>query len=1015
VTVNVANNAAASLTNVATVVGGGEVNTSNDTASDPTTIVQKPDLTIAKTHTGNFTQGDVGDTYTITVNNVGFASSSGLVTVSDTLPAGLTPTAFSGTGWSTSISGQTVTATRSDALATGSSFAALTVTVNVANNAPSSVTNVGTVAGGGEVNTSNDTASDPTTIVQTAHLTITKDDGSATYTPGNNVSYTIIINNPAGSADAQNAIFSDPLPAGVTFVSLSLPAGWSRTDATAGGANGTITATLATLAAGSGNQVFTLVVHAPSSMSTNLVNTATVTSPTDPTPPSSTDMDTPNPLANLSIVKTGPGILIPGTNATYTITVSNTGPSDAQNVVLADTLPAGETLVSQTEISGPAFTLTGAAGGSSISDSIATLANGASATFQVTVAVASDVTAGSLANTASARSTTPGTGGSSTVMTPVLSLSTASGVVFDNTLENDGIFHPATDPGINGVTVILFGYDFLGNPVNLTTTTTTVNGQAGSYSFANLMPSDLNGYTVTETGAGIPSAFDDGLPGPAGNLGGIVVGPNGYRAVVFGAGQNAVGYNFAEFKTRGTVDLSLGKTLNPNIVLLPALVNTTFIVRNGGPDVATNVKVSDPFPDGMVFVSAFTPSQGVYDATSGIWYVGTLPVGGSATLSVVVQVIKPGMITNTAMVGCDQIDPILSNNVGSAEVMVQLPPDMAGKQPFLTPTAPTVLPSIMPTSMPAAMPSSRAILAVGAGVGNLPMIEVFDRSTGQMLFEMEPFPSIFRGGVHVAQGDVNGDGVPDIIAAAGPGGGPQVVVYDGKTGQMLKSFYALPAGFTGGINLAVGDVNGDGKADIIVGAGAGGGPQVAVYDGGTFQLLTSFYAYSPTFRGGVTVAAGDVNGDGFADIITGAGAGGSPQVNVFDGRSFRLLNSFFALSPLFGGGINVAAGDVNGDGKADIIIGAGAGGGPQVTVFDGATRAMLSSFYADDPTSTAGVVVAAADETGNGTASIITAPGAGRASRVRAFALSGQVLDDFYAFAASFTGGTSIAGARRFR
>jgi hypothetical protein len=165
-TVNVASNAAPSVTNSAAVSGGGEVNTANDTANDPTTIAPQAgvaDLTIAKTHFGNFTQGQTGATYTITVSNGGTGPTSGTVTVTETVPSGLTATAINGTGWSCiQPSGP---CTRSDVLAAGASYPVITLTVNVASNAPSSVTNSATVAGGGEVNTINDTANDPTTIV----------------------------------------------------------------------------------------------------------------------------------------------------------------------------------------------------------------------------------------------------------------------------------------------------------------------------------------------------------------------------------------------------------------------------------------------------------------------------------------------------------------------------------------------------------------------------------------------------------------------------------------------------------------------------------------------------------------------------------------------------------------------------------------------------------------------------------------------------------------------------------
>ena len=160
-TVNVANNAPASVTNTATVSGGGEVNTANDTANDVTNVVQLPDLTVTKTHIGSFSQGQTGATYTITVSNSGFAATSGTVTVTDTLPAGLTATAISGSGWTCTLA--TLTCTRSDALAASASYPAITLTVNVASNAPASVTNTATVSGGGETNTANDTANDVTT------------------------------------------------------------------------------------------------------------------------------------------------------------------------------------------------------------------------------------------------------------------------------------------------------------------------------------------------------------------------------------------------------------------------------------------------------------------------------------------------------------------------------------------------------------------------------------------------------------------------------------------------------------------------------------------------------------------------------------------------------------------------------------------------------------------------------------------------------------------------------------
>ncbi|HKO45459.1 MAG TPA: Calx-beta domain-containing protein, partial [Pyrinomonadaceae bacterium] len=147
---------------------GGEVNTGNNSDTDPTAINAGVDLTIDKSHTDVFTQGDTGKTYTITVTNSGGTATSGTVTVADTLPTGLTPTAPNGAhnGWTCSIVGQDLTCTRSDVLNPAASYPNITLTVDVANNAPLSVDNTATVSGGGDINGANNSDTDQTTINQ---------------------------------------------------------------------------------------------------------------------------------------------------------------------------------------------------------------------------------------------------------------------------------------------------------------------------------------------------------------------------------------------------------------------------------------------------------------------------------------------------------------------------------------------------------------------------------------------------------------------------------------------------------------------------------------------------------------------------------------------------------------------------------------------------------------------------------------------------------------------------------
>ncbi len=256
---------------------------------------------------------------------------------------------------------------------------------------------------------------------------------------------------------------------------------------------------------------------------------------------------------------------------------------------------------------------------------------------------------------------------------------------------------------------------------------------------------------------------------------------------------------------------------------------------------------------------------------------------------------------------------------------------------------------------PAAWPTEVGHV-VGTDDGGSPVVHLFDerRGTESTLAVFDPS---FRGGVRTAVGDVTGDGIPDVVAAAGPGGGPHVKVFDGRTGAVVRSFYAYHAGFVGGVEVAVGDVNRDGYGDIITGAGSGGGPHVKAFDGRTGSEIRSFYAYAPNFTGGVFVASGDLNRDGYEDVITGAGAGGGPHVTAFDGRTGAVLNTFYAFNPRFAGGVRVASGDLNGDGIDDVIAAAGPGGGPHVKAFDSPTGRVLFDRFAADPSFRDGVRV----------------------------------------------------------
>lgn len=303
------------------------------------------------------------------------------------------------------------------------------------------------------------------------------------------------------------------------------------------------------------------------------------------------------------------------------------------------------------------------------------------------------------------------------------------------------------------------------------------------------------------------------------------------------------------------------------------------------------------------------------------------------------------------------------------------------------------------------------LYATGPGPGHLPVVKATVAGpNGNKTFSFMAYQNNYSGGVRVAVGDVNGDGFTDIIT--GTGGSPaHIKVFDGarlgEKGALVMSLNAFPGSTRTGVFVAAGDINGDGRAEIIVATDAGAGPVVRVFNGKTGALLASFDAFGPSFTGGVSVAAGDVNGDGRDDIIVGAGVNG--HVKVFNGPTGAEIRSFLAF-PGFNGGVSVGAGDLNYDGVADLVVGAGPGApGGHVKVFDGRTGQEMLSFFAFDPNFLGGVRVAVGDVDGDKVVDIITAAGPGGGPHVKAFrGIDMVVVDSFLAYEPNFLGGVFV-------
>ena len=275
------------------------------------------------------------------------------------------------------------------------------------------------------------------------------------------------------------------------------------------------------------------------------------------------------------------------------------------------------------------------------------------------------------------------------------------------------------------------------------------------------------------------------------------------------------------------------------------------------------------------------------------------------------------------------------------------------------------------------------------------VVSLINPDTGETIGSAVPFPD-FTGEIRVVSGDFNGDGKVDILAAAGPGGGPAVAILDSETGEVMESFFAFDPAFTGGVFIAVRDFNGDGLLDIIAGAGAGGGPEVRIFSGNGLTVIRSFFAYAEDFTGGVSVASVDFNSDGILDLVTGAGPSGAPHVKVFDGASGNIISQWYAYPISFTGGVFVAAGDIGNDGNIEVVTGAGTGGAPVVAVWDPYTGALLSQFMAYAEDFTGGVRVGVSDGNFDGILDLVTGAGPGGGPEVKGFSF--PTLDLLFSF-----------------
>jgi len=324
--------------------------------------------------------------------------------------------------------------------------------------------------------------------------------------------------------------------------------------------------------------------------------------------------------------------------------------------------------------------------------------------------------------------------------------------------------------------------------------------------------------------------------------------------------------------------------------------------------------------------------------------------------------------------------------------------------PPTVPSPPTVPPPItvpppptIPTPPPLETRRKVEQFAVATDLGSGGRVRMLNADQSER-FSITPFPG-FTGGVRAASADFNNDGIADLVVGTGPGVATAVRVLDGVTQQELFRTSPFEASFVGGVFVAAGDVTGDAIADLIITPDEGGGPRVRVFSGDGFGLVADFLGIDdPNFRGGARTAIGDLNGDGTGDLIVAAGFGGGPRVAGFDGTTLanstrrKLFGDFLAFEEGLRNGIFVAAGDLDGDGKAELIAGGGPGGGPRVSSFDGNSLVSGSpprrdvDFFAGDSNNRGGVRVTAKSLDDDARDDLIVGAGTGAGSRVTAYA-----------------------------
>ena len=868
-------------------------------------------------------------------------------------------------------------------------------------------------------NPGNNSATDTDTLTPQADLAVVKT-GPATIIAGTDVSYNITVTN-NGASDAQSVSLGDVFPAGVTFVSQNQTAGPAFT---LGNTGSQITDTIGTLAAGA-TASFTLVGHVNASAAngSTLSNSATVSATTtDPTlgNNSGTAVTTVTTQADLSLTKTdSPDPVFVGNNLTYTLAFANNGASDAQNATITDTLPSGMTFVSASAAGGWVATTPAVGGTGTVTFTKTTSAAGETSNFTIVVAATPASAGSTISNTATTSSDTtdptPGNNSSTaqtlvkgvdltltktdnaTTTTPGSTLTYVLNYANTGSADATGVVLTETLPaGTSFVSASNSGWTQIGatNQYRFTVGALAASG-SGSQNFVvrvnDTVAAGLGNVVNTA------SLADDGTHGTD-------ITPGNNSATDSDTLNAAPDFLLTVTKHHFTASgASIPVAETKNLIARGQELQYTYTYSNVGNQDAGLTTITAHVPTGTSFDSGHSTSGWIPSGSDYKFDLASLPAGASAG-----SVIFAVDVNQARTLGLKKIDSTAT--IG----------DAGANGPDLTPANNTATTSTTLYEGIYTLSNSRQGGAYGAG--SLPNVRIFDVTTGVEALKLLAYETSYRAGVRIAIGDINGDGFDDIVTATRTGTG-RIRVFDGLTHERinvgaLSQINAFTGKQASGAYVALSDVNGDGRLDIIAGSGLGGGTMKA-FNGVNASLLQTETPFGAKYKGGIRVAGGDVNGDGRGEIITGQGSLGSKVKVFFTGKGPDPIefDGSSGTAPHLRDGVFLATGDTTGDGIAEIIIGRGrTGSSAQASVgifhISGSTATEIKTIPLSNSTYRFGARVAATDINFDGIADIVVGAGPIGNSKVQILdGVTGNEISSLTAFSPRTLGVWTAAGA----